>query len=85
MTTADVSQIYLVNSQTPNDVNGDVLSQTGSANLHKGRKLIIGCTTQGDTGNVTIAQPITFTFKKVSQKVKQGTPTTFLKSALPTR
>lgn len=79
----DLGLVYaLVDGLEGDDQTGDVLNQTQYVTLHRGRTLTVGCDTSGDVGAVTVAQPITFTFAKVTQSVKHGRPTSVPRGAL---
>lgn len=60
-------------SASPDAVNID---STQYVHIGKGQRVLFGCSTSGDTGPVTVVQPITFTFQQVSPQVKHGTPAT---------
>jgi hypothetical protein len=79
----DVGLVYaLVDGVEGDDQTGDILNQTQYVTLRTGRSLTVGCDTSGDRGVVTVAQPITFTFAKVTQSVRHGTPTTVPRGVL---
>jgi hypothetical protein len=73
---SDITKIYAVSSKTGTSPDGPIINETGFAHFPTGHKLIFGCVTSSDTGNVRTAQPITFTFQNVNQKVKHAQSTT---------
>lgn len=73
--TGDLSKVYLEVSGTEGAENGSALNQVQYATLAKGVTLDIGCDATGDVGPLTIAQPVSFTFTKVNQVVRKGSPT----------
>jgi hypothetical protein len=84
LTSMDVAQIYSLPAATAGDPNGNVVDETTFVTLPKHRKLLIGCQVNA-TAPATIVQPIAFTFKPVSMRVKHGTPTTIAKNSAPSR
>jgi hypothetical protein len=72
--TTNIAYIYAEFSKTLTDPDSPFINSTGLAHFGKHQKLLIGCTTEGDTGTVQVAQPITFAFHKISAQVKHGKP-----------
>lgn len=73
---SDITKIYALTVKTNASTDGPIVNQTGFAHFPSGHKLLFGCITSGDTGNVRLAQPMTFTFENVNQKVKHAPSTT---------
>jgi hypothetical protein len=73
---SDITKIYALTIKTGSSTDGPVINDTAYAHFPSGARLIFGCTTEGDTGVVQLAQPITFTFEKVNQVVKHAPSTT---------
>jgi hypothetical protein len=80
---SNVSYIYAEFVKSTADPDSNFINQFGFPHFGKHQNLLIGCDTEGDTGPVTVVQPITFAFHKISAKVKHGTPTTVSKHAGP--
>jgi hypothetical protein len=78
--TSHIAYIYAQFQKSLSDVDSNFINSSGVAQFSSHQKLLIGCSTQGDTGTVRVAQPITFTFHKIAANVKHGTPTTVTKS-----
>jgi hypothetical protein len=80
---SDLSLIYALEQESlDTSDNANIISQTAYAHFTKGQKLVVGCTTEGDTGPVTLAQPLEINFKKVTQTITKGTPIQISKSGL---
>lgn len=74
---SNVTFVYsLTNKSLSSSTDANVINGTQYIHFPQHAKLILGCTTAGDTGPVQVVQPINFSFQKISPKVKQGTPTT---------
>jgi hypothetical protein len=50
------------------------LGTTQYVHIPRGRHAVVGCTTEGDTGTVTLIQPINISFEPISSKIAHGTP-----------
>jgi hypothetical protein len=74
--------IYAIFSKTTSDPDGSFPQQHGFAHFGTHQKLLYGCSTSGDTGTVTVIQPLTFAFHKIAAHVGHGTPFTPKTSSL---
>jgi hypothetical protein len=70
---SNIAYIYAYFSKTLSDPDSNFIQSTGVAHFGTHQKLLFGCSTDGDTGPVRVAQPITFTFHKIAAKLKHGT------------
>jgi hypothetical protein len=77
-----IAYIYAQFQKQLSDPDSNFIDSTGLAHFGKHQKLLIGCSTQGDTGTVRVAQPITFAFHKIAAHTKHGKPFSTTKSAL---
>ncbi len=72
----DITKIYALTIKTGASTDGPVINDTVYTHFPRGTRLIFGCTTESAAGVVQLAQPIQFTFEKVSQAFKHAPSTT---------
>ena len=74
---SNVNYVYAVFDKTLSDPDANFIQQGNYVHFSKHQKLILGCSTSGDTGTVSTAGgPIVFAFHAVHAQVKHGTPYT---------
>jgi len=80
---SDLSLVWALLQRNLDSTGGDNvnLSSTQYVQIPKGRHAVVGCTTVGDTGTVTLIQPINFSFEPITSKLTHGTPFTIAKHA----
>jgi hypothetical protein len=72
--------VYAEFAKTAGDPDGAFINQEGFAKFTKNQRLLIGCS-DGGTGPIKIAQPITFSFHTVGAAIKHGKPFSIMKNA----
>jgi hypothetical protein len=71
----DLSLVWALLSRRLDATGGDNinLSTTQYVRIPKHRRAVVGCTTEGDAGTVTLIQPINFSFEPITSKLTHGT------------
>jgi hypothetical protein len=73
--TTNLHYIFAAFNKSESDPDANFIQQGNYVHFTKHQKLLLGCSTSGDTGTVSTAGgPIVFAFHKVHANVKHGTP-----------
>jgi hypothetical protein len=83
--TNNIKYIYALFQATLSDPGSNFINQSGYAHFGKHQKLVLGCSTDDDAGIVKVAQPITFSFHKVTAHFAHGDPLPTSRGALHRR